>query len=421
MDYGGGSFLTQAQWKKIQNPGVIINWFDDAEDAQFSQVAACISSAALDMAMNYVFKWVEVNFLDQNPNNNYSLTDFKNIWASSDKWEVFSSAGIACGASLVPLPTDKAKLVGVAMASFGAGGVALIADAGNQYDKLPANLGFTAKIQRVNWEQSFKKAGIQAFIAGVATGVSLYAIDHPRFRNFAATLRGIGYAKVKQIMTQSGFSDDANDAFCRRFGLQIVSGAGNDLLALLNKQKQRLQNLKTQHGNLDFNDFAPTGGKTTNDITSTMYNEMFADLGSRTNWTTQSKVDKIVEVLGSGKTIPQKVTNQQGAELFKVVKKGGVPSPTTEYWVTKTELDDLISKGSNLESKSGLPLGSMADEYDIYKITANQPAHTYRSIIAPTTQRGYATTGGATQTLVLDRSLWSTPVKYNTQPFIPDF
>ena len=33
MDYGGGSFLTQAQWKKIQNPGVIINWFDDAEDA----------------------------------------------------------------------------------------------------------------------------------------------------------------------------------------------------------------------------------------------------------------------------------------------------------------------------------------------------------------------------------------------------
>ena len=35
MDYGGGSFLTQAQWKKIQNPGVIINWFNDAEDAMF--------------------------------------------------------------------------------------------------------------------------------------------------------------------------------------------------------------------------------------------------------------------------------------------------------------------------------------------------------------------------------------------------
>ena len=43
----------------------------------------------------------------------------------------------------------------------------------------------------------------------------------------SATLRGIGYAKVKQVMTQSGFSDDASDAFCRRFGLQIVRGAGS--------------------------------------------------------------------------------------------------------------------------------------------------------------------------------------------------
>ena len=84
-------------------------------------------------------------------------------------------------------------------------------------------------------------------------------------------------------------------------------------------------------------------------------------------------------------------------------------------------LDDLMSKGSNLESKSGLPLGSMADEYDIYKITANQSAPIYRSTIAPTIQRGYTTTGGATQTLVLDRSLWSAPVKYNTQSYIPDF
>tara|TARA_R110000796_G_scaffold250788_2_gene380594 strand:- start:105525 stop:106118 length:594 start_codon:yes stop_codon:yes gene_type:complete len=196
---------------------------------------------------------------------------------------------------------------------------------------------------------------------------------------------------------------------------------GSDLLALLTKQKQRLQNLKTQYGNLDFNDFTSIGGKTTNDITSGMYNEMFADFASRTNWTTQNKADKIVELLGSGKTIPQKITYQQGTELFKVVKKGGVPSPTTEYWVTKAELDDLMSKGSNLESKSGLPLGSMADEYDIYKITANQPASTYRSTIAPTEQRGYTTVGGATQTLVLDRSLWSAPVKYNTQSFIPDF
>ncbi|MGB4774053.1 MAG: hypothetical protein WBP45_02675 [Daejeonella sp.] len=80
-----------------------------------------------------------------------------------------------------------------------------------------------------------------------------------------------------------------------------------------------------------------------------------------------------------------------------------------------------MSKGTNFESKAGLPLGSIADEYDIYKITANQPSTTYRSSIAPTTQKGYTTTGGAIQTIVLDRSTWSAPIKYNTQPFIPQF
>lgn len=264
-----------------------------------------------------------------------------------------------------------------------------------------------SKVALPKYSVSFPKSENQKLESEVKIGVL----------NFARSDISENTISKKGVLKDSYVSENR----ARVRNVNVVQGAGNDLLALLNKQKQRLQNLKTQHGNLDFIDFAPTGGKTTNDITSTMYNEMFANLGSRTNWTTQSKVDKIVEVLGSGKTIPQKVTNQQGAELFKVVKKGSIPSPTTEYWVTKTELDDLMSKGSNLESRSGLPLGSMADEYDIYKITANQPAPTYRSIIAPTTQRGYTTTGGASQTLVLDRSLWSAPVKYNTQSFIPDF
>ncbi|HOZ13623.1 MAG TPA: hypothetical protein PLH91_00075 [Tenuifilaceae bacterium] len=151
-----------------------------------------------------------------------------------------------------------------------------------------------------------------------------------------------------------------------------------------------------------------------------MYNEMFANLGSRTNWTNQQKIDKIVEVLGSGSTIPQ-VTYQSGFELYKIVKKGNVPSPTTEYWFTKSELDKMMNKGNNFEDMAGLPLGSISEEYDIYKITANKASTTYRSIIALTEQRGYTTHGGAQQTLVLDRTTWSNPVKYNYQTFIPNF
>ena len=189
----------------------------------------------------------------------------------------------------------------------------------------------------------------------------------------------------------------------------------------LEKQQERILNLRNRYGDLDFVGFMPIGGKMMNDISSDMYNEMFTDLGSRANWSTQNKVDKIIEILGSGSTIPQKVTYQQGAELFKVVKKAVVPSPTTEYWVTKMELDDLTRVGINFESKSGLPLGSMADEYDIYKITALQQTAAHASTIAPTIQRGYTTTGCANQTLVLDRSLWSLPIKYNTESFILDF
>ncbi|MBN8702467.1 MAG: hypothetical protein J0M08_05355 [Bacteroidetes bacterium] len=55
-----------------------------------------------------------------------------------------------------------------------------------------------------------------------------------------------------------------------------------------------------------------------------------------------------------------------------------------------------------------------------YKITTSQSATTYRIIIAPTTQRGYSTTGGAIQTLLLDGSLWSTLVSANFY-FIPNY
>ena len=212
-----------------------------------------------------------------------------------------------------------------------------------------------------------------------------------------------------------------DDEFWERYLNYGDAGVLDEIAELLSKQKQRISALKSQYGALDFSDFKTIGGKTTGDITSGMYNEMFADLGSRTSWTIQQKIDKIVEVLGSGSTIPQKVTYQKGSELYKIVKKGNVPSPTTEYWFTKSELDKLMNKGNNFEDLAGLPLGSIAEEYDIYKITANKASTAYRSSIAPTEQRDYKTQGGAQQTLVLDRGAWSNPVKYNTQIFIPDF
>ena len=70
MDYGGGSFLTQAQWKKIQNPGVIINWFDDAEDAMFFNfLVGGIIGGFADGVSQFA-----INFIDDYDDNK-SITD----------------------------------------------------------------------------------------------------------------------------------------------------------------------------------------------------------------------------------------------------------------------------------------------------------------------------------------------------------
>jgi len=82
---------------------------------------------------------------------------------------------------------------------------------------------FSEKISQLNWGQALRKAGVQALIAGVSTGVTVYAADHPAFRNFGAKLRNLGYSRVKQILNKTGFSDQTAEEFCRRFGVRKVA------------------------------------------------------------------------------------------------------------------------------------------------------------------------------------------------------
>ena len=101
MDYGGGNFLTQAQWKKIQNPGVIINWFDDAEDAMFTPLliyalkkgGECLTASMVDFALQY---YIEGSILKYQGKVD-DFTDWKPIWAEVDGIQMAS----ACGSALV--------------------------------------------------------------------------------------------------------------------------------------------------------------------------------------------------------------------------------------------------------------------------------------------------------------------------------
>lgn len=98
------------------------------------------------------------------------------------------------------------------------------------------------------------------------------------------------------------------------------------------------------------------------------------------------------------------------------MEKISAPRVPSYYWFTKSELE-FARTGNNLEQGFGLPISSHAIEYDIYRIEATSGANIFESTIAPTLQNGYSTTGGRTQSLVLDRGAWSAPQKIDT--FMP--
>src|SRR6218665_900785 len=228
MDYNGGSHLYKWQWDQIHNAVLVPGLFEEDEEGEYiGQIVKCLSAEAMDVATNYAFKWVELNFLDNDSKNDFGLTDFSAIWGTLNKAEVFASAGISCVSSVLPpilnLGKNKTKMIAAVTASFGAGAAAMATDIGEQYDNLKGAKTFSEKISQLNWGQALRKAGVQALIAGVSTGVTVYAADHPAFRNFGSKLRNLGYSRVKQILNKTGFSDQTAEEFCRRFGVRKVA------------------------------------------------------------------------------------------------------------------------------------------------------------------------------------------------------
>ncbi|MEM9338150.1 MAG: fibronectin type III domain-containing protein [Bacteroidota bacterium] len=162
-----------------------------------------------------------------------------------------------------------------------------------------------------------------------------------------------------------------------------------------------------QHGD-DINQFQ-TQGLSRSDLPESLVDDMVDASSAPPSFIDQA----INDAINAGSDIPIKKTFSQGDELFKIVPKDGTVSDFTPFWVTKAEWDN-VKNLSNMEQKLGLPISSHAVEYDVYKITANQTGNIFESTIAPTVQNGFETIGEATQTLVLDRNLWSTPVKIGT-------
>jgi hypothetical protein len=161
----------------------------------------------------------------------------------------------------------------------------------------------------------------------------------------------------------------------------------------------------------DINQFKPQG-LSKSDVPEAVYQEMLKASSAPLDL----KEDIVNSFIKSGSSVPVQESFKAGDALFKIVPKGDGVTDFSPFWLKKSEIDKLKKVG-NVEENLGLPLKSHAVEYDVYKITAKQSGDVFNSTIAPTIQNGYKTIGGAQQSLVLDRGIWSSAVKIET--FIP--
>jgi hypothetical protein len=118
----------------------------------------------------------------------------------------------------------------------------------------------------------------------------------------------------------------------------------------------------------------------------------------------------------SGSRPPVAVPIRTGDTLVKIVPAGQPVTPTSGYFMTQSEFARLSSNPLQLADRLGLPPSSQALQYDIYQITAQTNTTVFRSPVAPTinARTGARQTGGAQQTIVANRTQFSTPVRTGT-------
>jgi filamentous hemagglutinin len=132
----------------------------------------------------------------------------------------------------------------------------------------------------------------------------------------------------------------------------------------------------------------------------------------KTGLTLDEAIREARSFINSGATPPVATPLDVTDKLVKVVPAGGQPSTTTGYWMRESELTKLQQDPATMANRLGLPPGMQVDKFDVYQIVPRQGAMTYESTIAPTKVDGVAnTTGGAKQTIVLDRTQFTPPVK----------
>ncbi len=285
---------------------------------------------------------------------------------------------------------------------------------------------FRALHEAVGSRTARTNTNVLRFYAGVADEVKdkITTFTHRQivdftndFGNFSATqLRNLdnNFSEAWEIIYEAGFnaSKRTNPRELRLVGEhldEIRNFRGGYHSWKISRRESWINELQNSFGQRDF---VPQG-LSRSDVPDVVLDNM----NRTSNINDPIVLERIMnELIQSGSRIPVRKSFQRGDELYKIVPKGSRVTEYTPFWFTKSEWDS-VKDLPDLEQRLGLPLGSHAAEYDLYRITANRNGDYFESIIASTIQGGYRTTGGAKQTLVLDRGHWNQPIKIET--FLP--
>lgn len=185
-----------------------------------------------------------------------------------------------------------------------------------------------------------------------------------------------------------------------KLGFRRVTNVLDDP-SLIQKRTNWLDELKSQH-DFSIEKFEPQGLSKDN-VPQSVYDDMLA--GYSDDLSPTMKEEFLNDLIKTGSDVPVKNTFKQGDELYKIVPKGKEPGRSA-FYMKKSEFNRL-KNSTSLEQELGLPLGSHSVQYDVYKATAKQQVDVFESTVASTIQDGYKTTGGATQSLILNTDKWN--------------
>jgi len=126
------------------------------------------------------------------------------------------------------------------------------------------------------------------------------------------------------------------------------------------------------------------------------------------DWSVEDIKRKAVEAIQSGKTLPQSIDNFEGT-LYKIQKiQYNTVRPDTIYFTTQEEINKAAAIASNggpsIAEQFGLPQSSIADQYGIMPMQSTSPSTIFKSVVAPSLEKGITQPGGASQYFIFNQS-----------------